>query len=382
MQLFDFFTGIGGFSLAAEWVGWEVVSQCEIDEYCQKQLKKIWPNVYLHEDIRTYTYETYQMARGSSQEETIFAGGFPCQPFSHAGKRKGTDDHRNLWPEYHRIIHKCKPTYVVGENVPGLVSMEDGKVLDGIFSDLENSGYEVEAYLIPACGVEAWHRRERLWVIGYLPEWFETNTPCSDTDSIRSHRPEKQQQGEAEFRDKQKCESEGLGESISHGVMGYTNSKRTSRDNRRKSQRIGMEVEQFSLDQTKQCESKHKLDASSEDVSDTTEQGLQNRGRTPMGESRTKSKSKRQNCNGGEWWSVEPNVGDLVDGLSPELAARVKRRLRRHGIDPRDRTIPRVAKGISDRVSRVKGLGNSIVPQVVFELFKAIEIHAITSKLT
>ena len=155
------FSGIGGFDLASEWMGWENVFQVEWDSYCQKVLEKNFPNVKRYGDIKKFDGTKY---RGLID---IISGGFPCQPFSVAGKRKGNTDDRFLWPEMLRIIEEIKPTFVVGENVGGLVSMENGKILDKILSDLENKGYQTEQYIIPACAVGAWHRRDRIWIIAY-----------------------------------------------------------------------------------------------------------------------------------------------------------------------------------------------------------------------
>jgi len=153
------FSGIGGFDLAAEWMGWQNVFQVEWDSYCQKVLAKNFPNVKRYGDIKEF--------KGEAGSVDVLTGGFPCQPFSTAGKRKGESDDRYLWPEYLRVIREIKPSYVVGENVAGLVSMEDGKTLEGIFTDLEGEEYQVESFIIPACGVGAEHRRERIWIIAY-----------------------------------------------------------------------------------------------------------------------------------------------------------------------------------------------------------------------
>lgn len=153
------FSGIGGFDLAAEWMGWENVFQVEWDEYCQKVLKKNFPNVKRYGDIKEF--------KGQIGSVDILSGGFPCQPFSTAGKRKGEADDRYIWPEYLRVIREIKPSYVVGENVAGLITMDDGKTLEGVFTDLEGEGYEVESFIIPACGVGAIHTRSRFWVVAH-----------------------------------------------------------------------------------------------------------------------------------------------------------------------------------------------------------------------
>jgi len=150
----DLFSGIGGFALAAGWAGFETVGFCDNEPYCQAILKKHWPQVPIHTDIKTLDGTAY---RGI----TLLTGGFPCQPFSNAGKRRGKDDDRYLWPQMLRIIQEARPTWVVGENVVGII----GLALDQVCSDLEAKGYEVETIIIPACGVDAPHRRNRVWVI-------------------------------------------------------------------------------------------------------------------------------------------------------------------------------------------------------------------------
>lgn len=174
MTQLELFAGIGGFGLAGEWAGIETVCQVEIDPFCQKVLAKNFPNAQRHDDIHTFDGTAW---RGRVD---IVSGGFPCQPYSHAGKRNGNNDDRALWPEMLRVIREVEPAWVVGENVAGLLSMDGGRVFDGIVSDLENAGYTVEAFVIPACAVGAPHRRDRVWIVANaqrsgLQEWvFES----------------------------------------------------------------------------------------------------------------------------------------------------------------------------------------------------------------
>lgn len=155
------FSGIGGFDLAARWCGWDNVFQVEKDEFCQQVLAKNFPETKRYKDIRNFDGSKYC---GSID---IVSGGFPCQPFSVAGKRKGTADDRHLWPEMLRIIREIKPCFVVGENVGGFVTWENGMVFDQTLSDLENEGCEVGTFIIPACAVNAPHRRDRVWIIAH-----------------------------------------------------------------------------------------------------------------------------------------------------------------------------------------------------------------------
>lgn len=189
------FSGIGGFDLAAEWMGWENVFHCEWNEFGQKVLKHYWPEARSYEDI---TKTDFTIWNGRID---ILTGGFPCQGFSTAGKRMGTDDERYLWPEMLRSIDEIKPTWIIGENVTGILSMEDrtgtwrevfarvedrkiiryetvddyeavytrqAKMLvSSICESLEERGYEVQPLAIPACSVGAPHRRERVWFLAY-----------------------------------------------------------------------------------------------------------------------------------------------------------------------------------------------------------------------
>jgi DNA (cytosine-5)-methyltransferase 1 len=150
----DLFSGIGGFALAAGWAGFETVGFCDNEPYAQAVLKKHWPDVPIHGDIKALDGSAY---RGI----TLLTGGFPCQPFSNAGKRRGKDDDRYLWPQMLRVIQEARPAWIVGENVVGII----GLALDQVCSELEAFGYEVEPIIIPACSINAPHRRDRVWII-------------------------------------------------------------------------------------------------------------------------------------------------------------------------------------------------------------------------
>lgn len=150
------FSGIGGFDLAAQWVGWQNIWQCEKDKFCQKVLSKNFPGKIIYDDIITTDWT-------QAPKVDVISGGFPCQPFSQAGKRTGKEDDRYLWPAMLEVISAIRPTWVVGENVAGIVSM----ALDDVCADLENQGYEVQPVIIPACAVGATHRRDRVWILAY-----------------------------------------------------------------------------------------------------------------------------------------------------------------------------------------------------------------------
>ena len=156
------FSGIGGLDLAAEMAGFETVGQCEWAPYPAKVLEKHWPCVPRWRDIRTLTKESF-CERTGLRTVDIISGGFPCQPFSSAGKQRGKDDDRYLWPEMLRVISSIRPSWVIGENVPGIINL----ALDQVLSDLENIGYTGQALSVPACAVDAPHRRNRIAILAY-----------------------------------------------------------------------------------------------------------------------------------------------------------------------------------------------------------------------
>lgn len=155
------FSGIGGFDLAAAWAGWTNVFNCEIDPFCRCVLKYHFPESEQYEDIRTTDFTVWR------DRVDVLTGGFPCQPFSLAGKRRGTADDRYLWPAMLGVVRTVRPRWVVGENVLGIVNWSQGMVFEQVCADLEAAGYEVQAYLIPASGVGAPHLRYRTWFVAH-----------------------------------------------------------------------------------------------------------------------------------------------------------------------------------------------------------------------
>jgi DNA (cytosine-5)-methyltransferase 1 len=165
------FSGIGGFDLAAQWMGWENKFHCEWNEFGQKVLHHYWPDAELFTDITKSNFTKYH---GTID---IISGGFPCQPYSMAGKRLGKEDDRHLWPEMLRVIREVRPSWVVGENVLGLVNWNGGLVFHEVQTDLEAEGYEVQPFVLPAAGVGAPHRRDRVF--------FVSRRNAADTHGIR-----------------------------------------------------------------------------------------------------------------------------------------------------------------------------------------------------
>ncbi|MFA5137446.1 MAG: DNA cytosine methyltransferase [Patescibacteria group bacterium] len=174
---FSLFTGIGGMDLAAEWAGFETVGQVELADYPFRILEERWPDVRRWRDVRDVTGRSVREA-GIGLGPTVLSGGFPCQPFSCAGKRRGKDDDRYLWPEMLRVIAELRPAWVVGENVAGIISM----ALDDVCADLESLGYSCRAFVVPAAGVGAPHMRDRVFVVAHSGSDASrqaTTPPCS-----------------------------------------------------------------------------------------------------------------------------------------------------------------------------------------------------------
>jgi DNA-cytosine methyltransferase len=160
LKLLDLFSGIGGFSLGLESTGYfQTIAFVEKDKFCRQVLQKNFNNIPIEEDIRN--------VRGSNYAADVITGGFPCQPFSVAGKRKGTADDRYLWDETIRVVAECKPRWFIGENVEGLININNGMVLRQVQTDLEEQGFQVQCIVIPASGIGAWHQRKRIWIVAY-----------------------------------------------------------------------------------------------------------------------------------------------------------------------------------------------------------------------
>lgn len=190
MRVASFFSGIGGLDLGLEWAGFRAVFQCEINSFCQQVLTKHWPQVPKHDDIKTLSIDAIPAA-------DLWCGGFPCQPFSVAGKRQGQDDSRHLWPVWFNFICSARPKLLLLENVPGLLSANDGRVFGGLLRDLAQAGYGVQWRCLSASECGATHKRERLFILAYSPssglqerqDWdsiSKANSPKMELQSERS----------------------------------------------------------------------------------------------------------------------------------------------------------------------------------------------------
>jgi DNA (cytosine-5)-methyltransferase 1 len=202
LKLLDLFSGIGGFSLGLESTGYfQTIAFVEKDKFCRKVLQKNFNNIPIEEDIRN--------VRGSNYAADVITGGFPCQPFSVAGKRKGTDDDRYLWDETIRVVAECKPRWFIGENVEGLININNGMVLRQVQTDLEEQGFQVQCIVIPASGIGAWHQRKRIWIIAYSHNYGSYRSQRNETEQSSN-----KQEDRLSFRDDKDIPNTNTGFSI------------------------------------------------------------------------------------------------------------------------------------------------------------------------
>ena len=374
-KLLDLFSGIGGFSLGAEANGIPTVAFVEKDPFCQKVLRKHWSNTPIISDIRTVKGEDYE-----TDGVTIVSGGFPCQPFSQAGKRKGTDDDRYLWDETLRVVAETKPEWFIGENVDGLVNIQDGLVLRQVQDDLEKEGFQVQCLVVPASSIGAWHQRKRVWIIG------ENVSNTNDSrDRTSKHGTERQgnktddqgRQGQSQSKPSRHSQdvSNSIGE-LSDGCSGTTRHSESKlkgmvSNETKNRDKVRSETERCSeqatsrgnvsdtnhsrfQDWSEQCEgqstSSQQRESSSSrhsSVSDTNESRLQRHNtKQKLSKKKLRFTTNKDDETRKTWWQVESTVCGVPDGVS-------------YGLD----------KG---RVGRIKALGNSIVPQIAYQLFKSI----------
>ena len=302
----DLFSGIGGFALACRWAGIETIAFCEIEKYAQRGLRKNFPGIRIFEDVRQFPATEFR-------EPFLLTGGYPCQPFSQAGKRRGAEDDRHLWPSMFGIIRTSRPTWILAENVAGHVTLG----LDEVLADLEGEDYAVQPIIVPACAVDAPHRRDRVWILGNSKRDSEGRAYGSESGrSKRERKDENIIERDEVGRDSGNASREiamGNAKKRRHGRLCGRNENRELQipELGNASRKIA-----FADSNRRRCEKRESE-------------------RKPLSDFNLESESD------GRFWSAEPNVG-------------------------------RVAHGIPRRVDRLRGLGNAIVPQVAYEIIKAM----------
>jgi DNA (cytosine-5)-methyltransferase 1 len=326
MNLISFFSGIGGFELAGEWMGWNITASCEINPFGMQVLKYYWPNAYHHDDIKTINYEEIKQ-RIDRSKPSIIVGGFPCQPYSNAGRRLGKEDERHLWPYCVEAIRAIQPEWCVFENVRGLTNWNAGMVFDEVQADMEAEGYEVLPFLLPACAVNAPHRRDRIWFI--------------------AHRIAARSEGGREGQENASNSIESIANASSNGW------------------RRGRRNEEFNIQQNN-AEIRNDIQrpdeglSSKQSIANTGNPGLQgseqHRTLEPDSGREQPSGSIAKFHKAGDWqhFPTQSPICSRNDGLSSQLV----------GIT--------VSK---HRQESLKGYGNAIVPQVAYEIFQAIQAY-------
>jgi len=300
MKVLDLFSGIGGFALGLERAGMETVAFCEYDEKARLVLKKHWPDVPMYNDVKTLTGE--QLEKEGITDIGLICGGYPCQSFSVAGKRKGQADDRYLWPEFFRLIKEIRPTWVIAENVAGHINMG----LDSVLADLESEAYQCQTFLIGACAVDAQHRRYRVWIIAHSDSSISGN---QWQDEMLDHRQ----------MDKRKTFSVNNGNTR---IVAHSDSVNWSPNEGKPNAK---------------ADGRDKSSGGGKVVADTLHERLQGGEETRNPESGGKGREKLparcgERSQPGNWLP-EPSVG-------------------------------RVANGVPRRVDRLKQLGNAVVPQI------------------
>ena len=339
LKLLDLFSGLGGFSLGLESTGFfETIAFVEKDEFCQKVLQKNFKNIPIEGEIRN--------VKGDKYQADVVTGGFPCQPFSIAGKRKGTDDDRYLWDETIRVVRECKPKYFIGENVEGIINIQEGMVLRQVQTDLEKEGFEVQCLIIPASGIGAWHQRKRVWIIA--------NSDISSKTKRREYENDEKASSSREYFKRR---------SVSNGGKRCVQSTWKSEDVPNSESIRSRKCREFDKKERLEKSKSTQFDCICSDVPNTfgkLSDGCSSSTRNSSTEFKrlecnqswnwNEVWSKTKRCSEQDkqqtWWQTQSELCGVPNGVSYELD--------------------------KDRANRIKALGNSIVPQIARELGLAI----------
>ena len=359
------FSGIGGFDLAAEWMGWENVFHCEWNEFGQRVLKHHFPKALSYADI---TETDFNVHRGRI---SVLSGGFPCQPYSSAGKRLGKEDERHLWPEMLRAIREIQPRWVLGENVLGLVNWNGGLVFEEVQADLEAEGYEVQPFILPACAVNAPHRRDRVWFVAYSNERDDGRAARKDEGESGAERLQERDAVRQSFESGEVQPNAPDSDNARANNSMRTNGERTKEDEGR---------QRFPLPELGQSggnapdsdnELRQRRDESTKERRQDTGERAEPLGgnklhptstnterlgspRKEHGQTKSRLYTKEDTSGGWQNFPTEPPICSGDDGLPDRLD---------------NITFPKW------RNESIKAYGNAIVPQVAHQIFKTIEAY-------
>jgi DNA (cytosine-5)-methyltransferase 1 len=364
LKLLDLFSGIGGFSLGLESTGFfETIAFVEKDKFCRKVLKKNFNNIPIEEDIKN--------VRGSNYAADVITGGFPCQPFSVAGKRKGTADDRYLWDETIRVVAECKPRWFIGENVEGLININNGVVLRQVQTDLEDQGFQVQCLVIPASGIGAWHQRKRIWIVAYS----DSNRNGSKVRGSSTEEERIPVQDREEHSSTRKFSGASSVWETNNQHVPNSSGKRSSSQSIGEHRELDKEIrrKKETRDQSTLC-----ISSSCSDVSNSNNNGSYRSQRNETEQSCNKQEDRLSFRDDKD----VPNTNDkgLQRFNSEQIAPKQKLRFTSNKNDERSKTwwqtqseFCGVPNGVSyeldkDRANRIKSLGNSIVPQIARQL--------------
>jgi DNA (cytosine-5)-methyltransferase 1 len=332
LKLLDLFAGIGGFSYGLEQTqGFETIAFCEKDQFCQQVLRKHWNDIKIYDDIRHI--------KGSEIKADIVTGGFPCQPFSVAGKQRGKDDDRYLWDETIRVVAETKPRWFIGENVDGLINIQEGKVLQQIQKDLEAESFQVQCLVIPASGIGAWHQRKRIWIIGYS----DSNANAKEKQS--SNGPENSISKEYRSKDSSVQFSGGTTNnslSNSSDVRGQNTSTNNTQNGSKEFSKedVKLGIKSSLSSNVSNSESLRSGRWSSEECRIKERKFQQTEQKRSSFWSEVKRCSSQDDTS--SWWQTQSKLCGVPNGISSELD--------------------------KDRANRIKSLGNAIVPEIAKEI--------------
>ncbi|MEE4566852.1 DNA cytosine methyltransferase [Paenibacillus polymyxa] len=357
MRKLSLFSGIGGIDLAAHWAGMETVAFCEREPFPQAVLRKHWPDIPIYDDVCTLTADRLREdgILGDNRTIDIISAGYPCQPFSNAGKRRGEEDDRHLWPEVARLLSEIRPRWFLGENVAGHITLG----LDIVLSDLEGIGYTTQTFVIPSAAVNAPHRRDRVFIVGHTER-----SGCSRQSRRRTEQVTSNGHSQLEEESLSNATSKRLERNAGTKLLGECSGPSLCGQNvahTKGESSGGLPIREESTDTRPSC--------GCENVAYSSSSGQQERHATAVTD-RAGYGSGGAN-EGRSHRTAQSRLGGMLNGLS--------RKLDEHrwpaalGQEQYNWEPPRVATGIKNRVGRLKALGNAVNPHQVYPVLAAIK---------